>query len=64
MKIIMVKLLGMGLGLLTYGLSAQPVITNQPTNELAIVGGNATFSVMATGIGPLAYQWQFNGTNR
>jgi len=42
---------------------AQPVITNQPVNQTAILGGNATFSVMAIGIGPLTYQWQLNGTN-
>jgi sugar lactone lactonase YvrE len=42
---------------------AQPVITSQPTNQLAILGGNATFSVMVTGVGPFTYQWQLNGTN-
>jgi hypothetical protein len=44
-------------------LSAQPVITSQPVNQTAIWGGNATFSVMATDVGPLTYQWQLNGTN-
>lgn len=42
---------------------AQPVITNQPANQTAILGGSATFSVMATGVGPFTYQWQLNGTN-
>ena len=44
-------------------LSAQPVITNQPGNQAVVWGGNATFSVMATGVGPFTYQWQLNGTN-
>ena len=43
--------------------SAQPVIINQPANQTVVLGGNAMFSVMATGVGPLTYQWQFNGTN-
>src|ERR1017187_8863365 len=42
---------------------AQPVITSQPGNQPVVWGGNATFSVMATGVGPLTYQWQLNGTN-
>ena len=44
-------------------LIAQPVITNQPVNQTAVLGGNATFSVLAAGTGPLVYQWQFNATN-
>lgn len=42
---------------------AQPIITSQPVNPTVVWGGNATFSVMATGVGPLTYQWQLNGTN-
>src|SRR5438034_1291554 len=44
-------------------LCAQPVITNHPVNQAVVWGGNAIFSVMATGVGPLTYQWQLNGTN-
>jgi hypothetical protein len=44
-------------------LLAQPVITSQPTNQFVVSGGNATFSVMVTGVGPFTYQWQLNGTN-
>jgi NHL repeat len=44
-------------------LLAQPVITSQPTNQLVVSGGNATFSVMVTGVGPFTYQWQLNGAN-
>jgi subtilase family serine protease len=40
-----------------------PVITSQPTNQTVVVGGTASFSVMASGTPPLNYQWNFNGTN-
>jgi sugar lactone lactonase YvrE len=49
--------------LLAQQLPAQPTITTQPVNQTAVWGGNATFSVMATDVGPLTYQWQLNGTN-
>ena len=49
--------------LLVQELLAQPTITTQPVNQTAVWGGNATFSVMATDVGPLTYQWQLNGTN-
>jgi hypothetical protein len=39
-----------------------PVITTQPTNQTVLLGGSATFSVAASGTGPLSYQWFFNGT--
>jgi subtilase family serine protease len=48
--------------------SQPPVITHQPVGTNAIIGGNATFSVAATG-GSLTYQWYQgastinNGTN-
>ena len=40
-----------------------PSISLQPSNQVATVGANASFSVVASGTAPLAYQWQFNGTN-
>jgi sugar lactone lactonase YvrE len=40
-----------------------PTLTNQPTNLSVLGGGTATFSVGASGTGPISYQWQFNGTN-
>jgi alpha-tubulin suppressor-like RCC1 family protein len=40
-----------------------PGILTQPTNETALVGSTAIFSVTATGSLPLSYQWQFNGTD-
>jgi hypothetical protein len=42
---------------------APPVISIQPTNQSVVLGGSASFSVSATGIAPLVYQWQFVGTN-
>ncbi len=40
----------------------RPVITAQPTNATAFVGGNATFRVGVTGSTPLTYRWFFEGT--
>ena len=40
-----------------------PSITNQPSDVIAYANSNATFNVAATGNLPMAYQWQFNGTN-
>ena len=40
-----------------------PSITSQPASQTINVGGSATFSVTASGTGPLSYQWRFNGTN-
>ena len=48
-----------------FPLWAQPVIAIQPINQV-VLGGlktNVTFSVSASGQGPLTYQWLFNGTN-
>jgi len=44
-------------------LTAQPVITSQPVNPSVVWGGNTTFSITATDVSPLSYQWQLNGTN-
>jgi alpha-tubulin suppressor-like RCC1 family protein len=43
--------------------STPPAIPVQPTNQVATVGDNISFSVLATGSWPLSYQWRFNGTN-
>ncbi|MDB6123182.1 MAG: Conserved repeat domain protein [Pedosphaera sp.] len=40
-----------------------PGLTAQPTNQLAVLGSNATLRVTAIGTGPLSYQWQFNGSS-
>lgn len=39
-----------------------PTITVQPANQAVTVGQPATFSVTATGLGTLSYQWSKNGT--
>jgi hypothetical protein len=40
-----------------------PVITSQPTNATITQGQSASFSVSASGLQPLSYQWQKNGVN-
>lgn len=44
-------------------LRAQPVITNQPTDQTALNGGTALFTVGVSNFGPVTYQWRFGGTN-
>jgi arylsulfatase A-like enzyme len=36
-----------------------PVITAQPTNQIAEVGDTVTFNALAVGTAPLSYQWLF-----
>jgi hypothetical protein len=38
---------------------AHPIITKQPTNEVAEAGDTVTFSALADGTAPLYYQWLF-----
>jgi hypothetical protein len=40
-----------------------PNIVVQPQDQSAVVGGSASFSVIAGGTPPLGYQWSDNGTN-
>jgi hypothetical protein len=40
-----------------------PVITVQPRNVAAVLGGTAGFSVSASSSTPLTYQWRLNGAN-
>ncbi len=46
-------------------LSVDPMIyfTNHPANATLYEAGNASFSVVAGGYGPLACQWRFNGAD-
>ena len=40
-----------------------PLILTQPISRSAVVGSNATFTVVAASSSPLRYQWLFNTTN-
>src|SRR5260370_1040691 len=42
---------------------AAPTITTQPTNQTVTAGQTATFTVVAAGTAPLAYQWQKSGVS-
>src|SRR5207237_1092978 len=39
------------------------IITTQPTNQTVLAGANVTFSLTATGVPTLKYQWQKDGAN-
>ena len=41
----------------------KPAITTQPANQSVVTNSTATFTVVATGGAPLAYQWKKNGTD-
>lgn len=43
--------------------SPSPAITTQPQNQTVLVGSDATFSVTATGVAPLFYQWRKGSTD-
>ncbi len=45
-----------------YGGGLAPTITRQPIDATVIASLSTSFSVIATGPGPLTYQWRFNGT--
>jgi hypothetical protein len=40
-----------------------PAVLKQPVSQTAVLNSNVVFAVTATGTGPLAYQWRFNGQN-
>jgi hypothetical protein len=40
-----------------------PVITNHPISKVVSNGANVTFTVGASGTGPITYQWKHEGTN-
>src|SRR5260370_28205650 len=47
----------------TSGTGTPPFVITQPGDETVSAGANASFGLLASGSGPLHYQWQFNGTN-
>lgn len=42
---------------------AFPYVAQQPASQFPVVGSKVTFNVIASGTGPLGYQWEMNGTN-
>jgi len=48
--------------LVVNAVATAPAITSQPASQTVAAGGSATFTVAATGTGPLAFQWKFNGS--
>lgn len=46
----------------TGSLGTAPAITTQPASASVTSGGSVSFSVVATGTAPLAYQWAFNSS--
>jgi len=52
-----------GAAKLNIGLGQPPQITSAPQSQTVAPGGQATFQVTASGLAPLAYQWQFDGAN-
>lgn len=46
-----------------FKLDLRPYLAVQPLSQTSSVGATATFTVSATGLNPLRYQWQKNGTN-
>ena len=40
-----------------------PAIFSQPQSQTVLSGSNVTFSVIASSLSQLSYQWQLNGTN-
>ena len=40
-----------------------PSVSSQPSTLMVPTGGSATFSVTATALLPISYQWRFNGSN-
>jgi len=48
--------------LLTPIVGSGPYLLTSPSNQVAFIGTNVTFSAAAGGTAPLYYQWRFNGT--
>jgi hypothetical protein len=51
------------LGLVAARAQTGPTITQDLTNQTAVLGGGVSFTVAVSGTGPFFYQWQFNGAN-
>lgn len=51
------------LAVIPYATNQIPAIASQPQNMRSFAGTEATFTVVASGNGPFAYQWRKNGLN-
>jgi hypothetical protein len=51
------------IGKIQFSANAPPTITQHPANRTVPVDGTATFTVGASGSGPLSYQWQRNNAD-
>jgi hypothetical protein len=38
-----------------------PIITTQPTSQVSVPDGTATFSIVAVGVPPFLFDWKYNG---
>ena len=43
--------------------NAAPFLVAQPAGLTAVASSNATFAISVSGVLPMGFQWQFNGTN-
>ena len=48
---------------LAVGISLAPVITSQPVSQTVLAGAPVSFSVTATDVSPITYQWQHYGSD-
>ena len=49
--------------LVVLGIGSPPVISLQPTNQTVLAGKRVLLTAGVSGVGPLTFQWQLNGTN-
>jgi sugar lactone lactonase YvrE len=47
----------------TLTVAVPPTFTRQPTNQSVLAGGQVVIDAGVSGVGPLTFQWQFDGTN-
>jgi sugar lactone lactonase YvrE len=47
----------------TLTVGGPPIITSQPSDQWVLAGGRALITAGVSGVGPLTFQWQLNGSN-
>lgn len=61
---VVIEFSGFDMNYFTFGSAIQPPsFTTQPGNATVVAGQAATFTIAASGSGPLSYQWQKSGSN-